>query len=73
MKDLNQTNDYKISADYIFSQLFTHACLKKNKEIINCITKDNAKASQKPMRFLNPKPNPKDTNTVIIIDLTRVI
>ncbi len=34
MKHLNQTNDYKISADYIFSQLFTHACLKKNKEII---------------------------------------
>ena len=34
MKELNQTNEYNCNDQYIFQQLFTHACLKKKKNII---------------------------------------
>lgn len=38
IKQLSNT-DYQINYQYIFQQLFTHACLKKNKAIIIYLTR----------------------------------
>jgi hypothetical protein len=39
----------------------------------NCETTASANVSQKPKIFFNPKAIPRATNTVIIIDLRKVI